>query len=148
MRGTGKTLDELLTDLASRSGLAGLSGTSGDVRDLEAAIAAGSDRAQLAMDVFTTAVRHYLGAYLVELGGADAVVFTGGIGENGANVRRDVCRRLGELGIVLDEQKNATARGEGAIHAVGSRTQIWIVPTNEEIVVARQTKACLEQHAA
>lgn len=148
MRGTGKSLDELLADLASRSGLAGLSGTSGDVRDLEAAMAAGSARAKLAMDVFTTAVRHYLGAYLVELGGADAIVFTGGIGENGANVRRDVCRNLAELGIVLDEAANATARGETAIHAAGSRTQIWIMPTNEEIIVARQTKACVEQSGA
>jgi acetate kinase len=138
LRRTGKPLDEVLDDLAERGGLLGISGVSGDVRDLEEAAAKSSERAQLALDVFTTAVRHYLGAYLVELGGADVIVFTGGIGENGVNVRRTVCAGLEQLGIVLDEKINATAKGEVPIHAAASRTQIWLVPTNEEIVVARQ----------
>ena len=77
----------MLETLAERSGLLGVSGVSGDVRDLEQAAAGGDARARLALDVFTTSVRHYLGAYLVELGGADAIVFTGGIGENSASVR-------------------------------------------------------------
>jgi acetate kinase len=141
---TGKSLDELLDDLAERSGLLGLSGTSGDMRDLEEAAQAGNGRARLAMDVFISAVRHYLGAYLVELGGADAIVFTGGIGENGVAVRQAVCRDLEELGIKLDDEANAAARGEACISAAGSRTQVWVVPTNEELIVARQTKQALE----
>jgi acetate kinase len=138
MERTRKPLDEVLDDLAERGGLLGLSGVSGDVRDLEEAAAKGNERAQLALDVFTSAVRHYLGAYLVELGGADVIVFTGGIGENGISVRRTVCAGLEQLGIVLDAQANPSAKGETAIHAKNSRTQIWVVPTNEEIVVARQ----------
>jgi acetate kinase len=144
LKETGRSLSELLKDLDSRGGLLGLSGLSGDVRDLEQASAAGHVRAKLALDVFITAVRHYLGAYLVELGGADAIVFTGGIGENGVGTRSAVCAGLETFGIVLDAAANSSARGEAAIHAAGSRTQIWVVPTNEELVVARQAKELLE----
>lgn len=140
---TGKPLAELLDTLAEQSGLLGLSGFSGDVRDLEAAAAQGHKRARLALDVFVGSIRQYLGAYLVELGGADAIVFTGGIGENSAQVRAGVCRDLEALGIVLDADRNTTARGEGPIHGHSSRTQIWIVPTNEELIVARQAKELL-----
>ena len=144
MERLGKSLDELLDDLACRSGLLGLSGTSGDVRDLEQAAASGDERARLALDVFIASVRHYLGAYLVELGGAEAIVFTGGIGENGVDVRQRVCAGLDELGIVLDEAANASAPREAAIHAEASRVQIWVVPTNEELVVAREVRRLLE----
>lgn len=141
---TGKTLEQLLVDLGSKSGLAGMSGTSGDVRDLEAAAAAGKPEAQLALDHFVGSIRHYLGAYLVELGGADAVVFTGGIGEKGKKIRSAVCAGLSELGIVLDEAANdGVFGGEGPIHASGSRVQLWVVPTNEELVVARQARDLL-----
>lgn len=143
LRETGKSLAEVLNDLAERSGLLGLSGVSGDVRDLETAAKAGNARAKLALDVFVSGIRQYLGAYLVELGGADVIVFTGGIGENSVHIRREVCRDLGELGIALDEDKNATARGEMSLHAAGSRTQIWVMPTNEELVVARQSRDLL-----
>jgi len=142
---TGKSLDELLDDLAQRSGLLGLSGTSGDMRDLETAASEGDRRAQLALDVFVGAVREYLGAYLVELGGADAIVFTGGIGEHGAAIRSRVCQGLDELGIVLDQLANVEASDEARIDATNSRTQLWVVPTNEELVVARQVKALLEE---
>jgi acetate kinase len=124
----------------------GLSGLSGDVRDLEAAAAKDNQRARLALDVFTTAIRHYLGAYLVELAGAEAIVFTGGIGENGAGVRAAVCKDLEHFGIALDPAANAAAKGECSIGAKSSRTQIWVVPTNEEIVVARQAKELLESN--
>jgi acetate kinase len=145
MERTGKTLDAVLELLAEESGLLGLSGISGDVRDLAAAAAAGSDRAELALDVYITSVRHYLGAYLVELGGADVIAFAGGIGENSAAIRQAVCAGLEELGIVLDEEKNATAKAESALHGHTSRTQIWTVATNEEIVVARQTSQLVQQ---
>ncbi len=143
---TGRSLPEVLDTLAEQGGLAGLSGTSGDMRDIEAAAAAGSADAQLALDVFTNAIRHYIGAYLVELGGADVIVFTGGIGENGVALRAAVCRNLGELGIELDEAKNLAAHGEAAIHSTASRTQIWVIPTNEEIVVARQAQQLLQSN--
>lgn len=144
MQETGKSLPELLHDLAERSGLLGVSGVSGDVRDLEQAAAGGNERARLALDLFITSVRHYLGAYLVELGGADVIVFTGGIGENGTEVRAAVCRGLEGLGISLDAEANRLAGGEAAIHAAASRTQVWVVPTNEELVVARQARELLE----
>ncbi|MGD0899040.1 MAG: acetate/propionate family kinase [Thermoguttaceae bacterium] len=143
MERTGKSLAEVLRVLATQGGLLGLSGTSGDVRDISAAAEAGSARARLALDVFAAAIRHYLGAYLVELGGADVIVFTGGIGENQAGLRTAVCRDLGELGIVLDATANATAKGEVPVHAAASRVQIWVMPTNEELVVARQAAELL-----
>jgi acetate kinase len=112
MEHTGQTLPQLLDELAERGGLLGLSGLSGDVRDLEEAAAAGNQRARLALDVFTSSIRQYLGACLVELGGLDAIAFAGGIGENSCQVRRAVCGGLEELGIVLDAQLNDTTRAE------------------------------------
>lgn len=146
MRATGKSLEQLLEDLANRSGLLGLSGLSGDVRDLEEAAAAGNHRAELALNVFTASIRHYLGAYLVELGGADAIVFTGGIGENSIRVRADVCRDLEWAGVRLDADRNQTVNGEMRISRQNSPVQVWVVPTNEELVVARQTAELLSEH--
>ncbi|HEV8062551.1 MAG TPA: acetate/propionate family kinase [Gemmataceae bacterium] len=144
MRTTGKTLDELLEDLSSRSGLLGLSGgLSNDLRDLEDQSAKGNSRARLAIEVFVAAVRQYLGAYLVLLDGADAIAFTGGIGENSASMRQAVCDRLDWFGIRVDPELNRTATGEQAIHAAGSRVAIWILPTNEELIVARQAQQLL-----
>jgi acetate kinase len=144
MRATGKTLEQLLDDLANRSGLLGLSGGSNDLRDIEESAERGDPAARQAIDVFVASVRHYLGAYLLLLNGADAVVFTGGIGENSARMRRAVCADLDWFGIALDPGRNEGARGEAAIHAAGSRVRLWIMPTNEELVVARQAKALLE----
>jgi len=145
MKRSGKSLEELLSDLAQRSGLLGLSGRSGDLRDLEQAAAEGDARARLALDVFVAAVRHYLGAYFLELGGADVIVFTGGIGENSPQIRAAVCRNLEALGIVLDPQANQTARGEAAVHDAASRVQIRLIPTNEELIVARQAARLLAE---
>lgn len=138
MRATGKSLETLLEELSNRSGLLGLSGLSPDVRDLEQAAARGHTRAKLALDVFVSSIRQYLGAYLAVLEGADAIVFSGGIGENSKLVRSGVCAGMDWAGIVLDESLNQEAKGESKISATDSRTQIWVVPTNEEIVVARQ----------
>jgi acetate kinase len=142
MRGTGKTLEQLLADLANRSGLLGLSGFN-DLRDIESAAARGEANATLALEVFVASVRHYLGAYLLLLGGADAIVFTGGIGENSVRMRESVCANLDWFGIRLDAAKNAAAKGESAFHAADSRVQLWTMPTNEEIVVARQARDLL-----
>jgi acetate kinase len=148
MKHTGQTFPQVLDDLAERSGLLGLSGVSGDVRDLEEAADNRNARAQLALDVFTSDIRRELGSMLVELGGADVIVFTGGIGENGVKIRSTVTAGLEELGIVLDPAANAKAKGETRISSPTSRVQIWVVPTNEEIIVARQTKQLLEQQPA
>ena len=145
MKHTGQTFSQVLGDLAERSGLLGLSGVSGDVRDLEQAAEGGNARARLALDVFAADIRHALGAMLAELGGAEAIVFTGGIGENSVTLRATVLDGLKELGIVLDPAANARAKGESKISAPESRIQIWVVPTNEELIVARQTKQFLEK---
>ena len=141
LRKTGKTLAQILEDLSSKAGLLGLSGVSPDCRDVEEAAANGNARAKLALDVFVASIRQYLGSYLTVLGGADAIVFSGGIGENSQLVRANVCKNMEWAGIVLDEAKNnALPRGsESCISVASSKTQIWVVPTNEEIVVARQT---------
>jgi acetate kinase len=139
----GKSVDEVLAEMAKRGGLLGLSGTSGDIRDLYEAAGRDDERAQLALDVFASNIRHYIGAYIVELGGVDAIAFTAGIGENRAELRAAVCAGLEELGIALDSSRNGAAKGEVPIHAAASRTQIWVVPTNEELIVARQTKELL-----
>jgi acetate kinase len=142
MRATGKTLEQLLDDLAHRSGLLGLSGYN-DLRDLEEDARKGGPISQQAIDVFVAAVRHYLGAYLLLLNGADAIVFTGGIGENSATIRAAVCANLDWFGIRLDAIRNDAAKGEVPVHAHNSRVQIWIMPTNEELIVARQAKQLL-----
>lgn len=148
MRATGKALPEILDDLANRSGLAGLSGAGRDLRDVEAAMAAGDRRARQALDVFISSVRHYLGAYFVVLKSVDAIVFTGGIGENSAAIRSAVCADLSWFGIRIDPEKNLQASGEMAIHRPGSRVQIWTMPTNEELIVARQAKEFLEKKSS
>lgn len=144
MQHTGRSLTETLDDLASQGGLLGISGVSGDIRDLEEHAGQGNSEAQLALDVYTEEIRRHLGGMLVALGGTDVIVFTGGIGENGRAIRKTVCRELDEFGIVLDDSLNQSAQGESALHHESSRTQIWVVPTNEELVVARQSRACLE----
>jgi acetate kinase len=143
LRQTGKSLEQVLDDLANRSGLLGLSGHN-DLRDIEEAARRGEPGALQAIDVYVAAVRHYVGAYLLLLNGADAIVFTGGIGENSSSIREEVCANLDWFGIILDRLKNDNARGEMAIHAAESRVQLWIMPTNEELVVARQTKELLQ----
>ena len=142
MAATGLTLTETLAKLANEGGLLGISGISGDVRDLESAANQGDEQAKLALDVYVSEIRRHLGGLLVELGGADAIVFTGGIGENGSAVRAAVCRNLAEFGIELAAEANEAVRGEAKISA--GRVDIWVIPTNEEIVVARQVQQLLE----
>ncbi len=141
LRKSGKTLAQVLEELSSKGGLLGVSGLSGDARDLEEAAAKGHARAKLSLDVFIASIRHYLGGYLTILGGADAIVFSGGIGENSSLIRSGVCHNMSWAGVELDEVANTkVARGsEAKISADSSKTQIWVLPTNEEIVVARQS---------
>jgi acetate kinase len=142
---TGQSLEEILEVLANRSGLLGLSGgISGDIRDLEEAADGGQADAQLALDVFVAEIRRHLGGMLVALGGADAICFTGGIGENARRIRAGVCAGLSQLGIRLDPELNlAPSGGERRLDRGQDATAIWVVPTNEELIVARQTVSAL-----
>ena len=144
LRETGLTVEQVLDTLVNRSGFEGIGDAGRDLRDIEAAASAGNARAALALDVYIASARHYLGAYLVELGGADAVVFTGGIGENSTLIRSGVCRDLGWFGIALDPSANESGPVERKVSAPGSRVEVWTVPTNEEIVVARQVRDLLQ----
>jgi acetate kinase len=143
-RQTGRGYDDLLAELSGKAGLAGMSGTSGDMRDLEEAAAAGSERARTAIDVYVASIRHWLGAGIVELGGLDCVAFAGGIGENSPLTRAAVLAGLGNLGIEIDPTRNgAPGSGERPIQAASSRVAVWVIPTNEEQIVARQTRDLL-----
>jgi len=102
------------------------------------------DVAAIGFKAFLTSIRHYLGAFLLELGGADVIAFTGGIGENSARIRSGVCRDLGWFGIALDPRQNASGPAERRVSTSDSRVQVWTVPTNEELVVARQSQALLD----
>ncbi len=141
---TGRSLEDLLVELSTRAGLAGMSGTSGDMRDLEAAAANGNEAARVAIDVYISSIRHWLGGGMVELGGLDAIAFTGGIGENSPATRAAVVAGLTDLGIEIDSAANkSSATGERRIEAARSPVAIWIIPTNEEVIVARQTRNLL-----
>ncbi len=130
--------------LTTNGGLKGISGLSGDMRDIEEAAAAGNNRARLALDAFAYDVKKYIGAFFAALEGADAVIFTGGIGENAAPVRAQVCASLGALGIRIDAEKNAAASGrEMDISAEGAATRVWVIPTREELLIARDTLAAV-----
>lgn len=149
MKRTGKSCEEILAILGKQGGLLGLSGGVGtDIRDVLAALDNGNPKAKRAVDVYVFDIRRYLGAYLVELGGADLIVFTGGIGENQWRIREMVCRNLEAFGIVLDPEKNKACRAEEAlISSENSRVQIRVIPTNEEIIVARQTVEALKSRS-
>jgi acetate kinase len=138
----GLSLEEIFKKLSKEGGMLGMSGISPDLRDIESA-AATDQRAKLAIDAFVESVRHYIGAYLVALGGCDVLAFTGGIGENGIAIRQSICRDLDFCGIFLDHAKNQVRGREEKISSVESDTEIWIVPTNEELIVARQTVSVL-----
>jgi len=139
----GLSLDEIFKKLGKEGGMLGMSGVSPDMRDIEAAAARGDQRAKLAIDAFVESVRGFIGQYLVALGGCDVLAFTGGIGENGVAIREAICRNLEWAGIVLDPHKNPVRGKEEKISSVESDAEIWIVPTNEELIVARQTAAVL-----
>jgi len=137
------TFEQALQEMAKKGGLLGISGVSNDHRDVEQAAARGNERAKLALDVLVEGVRHYVGAYLAVLNGADLIVFTGGIGENSAAFREAVCARMDYAGIKLDLLKNKTRGKEETISADDSRVRIMVIPTNEELIVARQTRDVL-----
>lgn len=141
---SGREIDTMLN---KQSGLLGLSGLTNDMRELMDEEREKQDRrARLAIDIFCIRARKYIGAYLAELGGADAIVFTGGIGENSPAIRERICKGLEWMGLVLDKQLNDKMAGgnEGEISAKDSRLRAYVIPTNEELLIARDTVRCVK----
>ena len=142
-----KTIEEMDHYLNKESGVYGLSGVSSDFRDLAKAAAEGHRRAILALDVFIYRIQKYIGAYAAALGGVDTLVFTAGIGENDAKMRKDILTGMEWLGIQLDDEANQQ-RGEHKISAPDSKVEVWVIPTNEELVIARETVRLAKQAKA
>lgn len=138
MNEKGYSADEMNQILNKKSGVLGVSGLSSDFRDLEEAAEKGNERAQLALDMFITRVRRYVGGFMAELGHIDAISFAGGIGENSASMRKLILENMEEYGIIIDDAKNDT-REEAVISADNSRVKVLVVPTNEELMIARDT---------
>jgi acetate kinase len=149
MHSLGLSLSEVLKRLATEGGLLGLSrGLSADLKSLEQAAGAGNADAQLAVDAYVAEIRRHMGGMLMALGGVDAIAFTGGIGENSSTIRNKVCEGLSDLGISLDPSNNQSGPSERRINADSHAVAIWIVPTNEELIVARQTVLAIEKAKA
>ena len=125
--------------LNKKSGVLGISGVSSDFRDIEDAVAEGNERAALALKVFAHKVRFYIGAYIAEMNGVDAIIFTAGVGENDVTMREIICNNLGNLGIKLDPVKNKMRGKETEISTDDSKVKILMIPTNEELMIARDT---------
>ncbi|MBP3372180.1 MAG: acetate kinase [Clostridia bacterium] len=139
MNKEGYTIDEMLNILNKKSGLDAVSGISSDMRDLENASKQGNERAKLARDIFAYRVMKYIAAYAGAMGGVDAVVFTGGIGENDGLIRYESVQGLAFMGIEVDPATNKLRGEEVCISPEGAKVQVWIVPTNEELMIARDT---------
>lgn len=140
-----KTISEVLDILNKKSGVFGVSGVSSDFRDLEQAIQEGNERAAIAMEVFCYRVAQYVGSYTAVMNGVDAIAFTAGVGENNSTVRKKVCEYLGYLGVVLDDTKNQIRGEDTIISASDSKVAVLVVPTNEELAIARETVALVQK---
>jgi acetate kinase len=146
MERLGLTVEQAQEQLTRESGLLGLSGLSNDLRDIVEAARAGNERAGMAIDCYVHAIRHWIGALTFQMGGLDALVFTAGIGENQAQIRTGVCVGLDAFGISLDSERNAEpGKGECEIGEAGRPVRVFIIPTNEERVVARETRRLVER---
>ena len=137
----GYTADEMLNILNKKSGVLGISGVGSDFRDLEKAAKEGNERAQLALDKFAYEVRKYIGSYTAAMGGVDIITFTAGIGENGPHMRESICRGPEFLGVRVDHEKNQVRGKETDISAADSTVKVYVIPTNEELMIARDTLA-------
>ena len=134
------SVDEMLNILNKKSGLLGISGVSSDFRDVRQAAADGNERAQLAMDTYKYRVAKYIGSYTAAMNGVDAITFTAGVGENAPDLRKDICDYLGYLGVELDEEKNENVHGETTVISTPeSKVKVIVLPTNEELAIARET---------
>ncbi|MDA3872601.1 MAG: acetate kinase [Kiritimatiellae bacterium] len=138
------SLEEAVRQMNKEGGLLGISGISNDLRDIKAAADTGHADAQLALDVLVDSIRGYIGSYMFKMGGLDALVFTAGIGEHNPWLRKAVCAGLEGLGLTIDPALNDSLHGEGPIHTRDSTIQAWVIPTNEELVIARETQRLLQ----
>ncbi|TCL40235.1 acetate kinase [Anaerospora hongkongensis] len=141
MKKEGMSPDQMDEYLNKKSGVLGISGVSSDFRDIEDAAGEGNERAQLALDVFAYKVRKYVGGYVASMGGVDAIVFTAGLGENSIEMRDKICNGLEYLGTRIDHTKNNVRGKAQEISVDGAKVKIFVIPTNEELVIARDTKA-------
>jgi acetate kinase len=137
---TKYSADEMNNFMNKKSGLLGISGVSSDLRDVEAAAEKGNDRARLAIEMLEYGISKYIGAYTVAMGGLDVLVFTAGIGENSASTREAVCRKLEFMGVKIDPAKNNIRGKEAIVSTDDSKVKIVVCPTNEELMIARETK--------
>ena len=136
---------EVQTLINKESGVLGVSGISNDMREIEAADNAGDPRAHLALEIYEQRIIKYVGAYAAEMGGLDVIVFTGGVGENQTGVRKNVCAPLGFMGVELNEELNAKTRGtETLISTPASKVAVVVIPTDEELMIARDTREIVE----
>jgi acetate kinase len=135
----GKKPQEMADYLNKESGVLGISGISSDMRDVENAAAEGNKKAILALKMYNYRIKKYIGAYAAAMGGVDAIVFTAGVGENQVSMRAESCAGLEFLGIKIDPAKNNVRGKEAEISTDDSRVKVWVVPTDEEIVIARDT---------
>ena len=141
----GLNPDQMSDFLNKKSGVAGVSGVGSDMRDLEAACAAGNPRAQLATDMYNYKIKKYVGAFAAAMGGVDIIVFTAGVGENQASMRAAVCRDMEFMGVKVDEALNATIRGkEAVISTADSKVKVVVIPTDEELMIASDTAALVK----
>lgn len=143
MKKENKTIDEAMEVLNKKSGVYGVSGISSDFRDLEAATADGNENARIATDLFIYRAAKYIGSYVVAMNGVDAIAFTAGLGENDKNVRAGIMSYLGFLGIEMDAENNNTRGKEIMLSTKDSKVKVWVVPTNEELAIARETVALI-----
>ena len=137
----GMNIDEMLNVLNKKSGVLGISGVSSDFRDLEKASAEGNERATLALDMFHYWSAKVVGSYIAAMNGVDAIIFTAGVGENGPETRAAVCEHFGYLGVELDAEANSKRGQDIMISTPDSKVKVFVIPTNEELVIARDTKA-------
>ena len=145
MKKHGMSVDELQKVINKESGVAGVTEISSDMREIEAADKAGNERAHLALEMYEQRIIKYIGAYAAEMGGVDIIVFTGGVGENQTGVRSNVCRPLAFMGVKIDEALNDVTRGtETVISTDDSRVKVVVVPTDEELMIARDTAALVK----
>lgn len=141
----GYTAEQLQKIINKESGMAGVTEISSDMREIEAAVNAGNERARLGLDMYEQRIIKYIGAYAAEMGGVDIIVFTGGVGENQTGLRADVCKPLGFIGVEIDPEANKVRGEEAVISAAASKVKVCVIPTDEELMIALDTKSIVSK---
>jgi len=141
----GLTAEQLQTVINKQSGMAGVTEISSDMREIESAVNAGNERAKLGLDMYQHRITKYIGAYAAEMGGVDIIVFTGGVGENQTGLRAEVCEPLGFMGVEIDLEANKVRGEEAIISTPASRVKVCVIPTDEELMIARDTEALVKK---